>query len=395
MTNETSPARPAASGNGSARGGYVPGLEGVVAAQTRLSHVDGQAGELLIAGFPVEALAGRAGFEEVVYLLWHDALPTEAQLDAFRAELADQRDLPAAALGVLHAAAQDEVPVMDALRMAAGTLGLGADRGADLRQGGVALLARLPTIVAAYWRLRQGQPPLPPRPDLGHAANYLYMLFGEAPAAERVRGLETYLNTVVDHGLSASTFTARVILSTGSDLISAVVGAIGALKGPLHGGAPGPALDMVFEIGSAERAEAELRARLDRRERLMGFGHRVYRVRDPRADVLAAAAEQLFERDGDRALYDLARAVERVALALLAERYPDRELQTNVEFYTALLLHGLGLPSVLFSPTFALSRAAGWIAHCLEQQRQNRIIRPQSEYVGSFGRAWAPLAARG
>jgi citrate synthase len=358
----------------------------VVAAQTRLSHVDGQAGELIIAGFPVEGLAEQATFEEVVYLLWHDVLPAGEALAAFRTELAARRELPPAALAVLEAAAAEGAPAMDALRMAAGTLSLGTDQGADARASAAGLLARLPTLVATYWRLGQGLAPVAPRAGLGHAANYLYMLYGTEPAAEQVRGLETYLNTVVDHGLNASTFAARVIISTGSDLVSAIVGAIGALKGPLHGGAPGPALDMVFEIGSAEQAEAYLRAKLDRRERLMGFGHRVYRVRDPRADVLAAAAERLYARGGDRALYDLARAVEQTALRLLAEYHPERQLQTNVEFYTALLLHGLGLPTALFTPTFALSRAAGWIAHCREQQAQNRIIRPQSEYVGARGR---------
>jgi citrate synthase len=370
--------------------------------------VDGQAGELIIAGFAVEALAGQATFEEVVFLLWHDALPTGEQVAAFRADLAGRRELPGATLAVLEAAAVEGAPAMDALRMAAGTLSLGengegtsrggaqnrpqsssaADSGPDTLAGATGLLARLPTLVAAYWRLGQGLRPVAPRADLGHAANYLYMLSGQEPAAEQVRGLETYLNTVVDHGLNASTFAARVIISTGSDLVSAIVGAIGALKGPLHGGAPGPALDMVFEIGTAERAEAFLRAKLERRERLMGFGHRVYRVRDPRADVLAAAAERLYARGGDRAVYDLARAVEQTALRLLAEYHPTRKLQTNVEFYTALLLHGLGLPTALFTPTFAVSRAAGWIAHCLEQQAQNRIIRPQSEYVGARGRAW-------
>ena len=374
---------------------FVSGLAGVVAAQTRLSHVDGEAGELLIAGYPVEDLAPRAAFEEVTYLLWHGALPTAAQLAEFRASLAAQRRLPPAALPLLQAAAEAQLPVMDALRLAAGTLGLApGSSDADLRAAGAGLLARTATLVAAYWRLRQGQAPLAPRANLSHAANYLYMLTGEAPSAERARGLETYLNTVVDHGLNASTFTARVIISTGSDLVSALVGAIGALKGPLHGGAPGPALDMVFEIGEANRAEAYLRAKLDRRERLMGFGHRVYKVRDPRADVLAAAAEQFFSTDGDRALYALARAVEQVAVRLLAERYPQQRYQTNVEYYTALLLHGLGMPTELFSPTFAVSRAAGWIAHCIEHQVTGRIIRPQSEYIGPRGLAYAPPAER-
>jgi citrate synthase len=256
------------------------------------------------------------------------------------------------------------------------------------------VLAALPTIVAAYWRLLHAEEPIAPRQDLGHAANYLYMLTGQVPSDERVRGLETYLDTVVDHGLNASTFTARVITSTGSDLVSAVVGAIGALKGPLHGGAPGPALDMVFEIGDAARAETVLRKKIESGERLMGFGHRVYKVRDPRADVLAAAAERLFQRDGDMRLYELVKSVEATALRLLEEYKPGRRLQTNVEFYTALLLHGLGLEVPLFTPTFAISRAAGWIAHCLEQRRANRIIRPQSVYVGPMGRRW-PVRAQG
>jgi citrate synthase len=375
---------------------FVAGLAGIVAAHTRLSHVDGEAGQLIIAGYPVEVLAPRATFEEVTYLLWHGTLPTVAQLSAFTQALADQRELPPAAVPLLRAAAEAELPGMDALRTAAGTLSFAPESAnTDLRVSGAGLLARTATLVAAYWRLRQGLEVVPPRRDLGHAANYLYMLTAQEPPAECVRGLETYLNTVVDHGLNASTFTARVIISTGSDLVSALVGAVGALKGPLHGGAPGPALDMVFEIGSADRAEAVLRAKLARGERLMGFGHRVYRVRDPRADVLAAAAERFFGRGGDRQLYDLARAVEATALRLLAEKHPERPLQTNVEFYTALLLHGLDLPTELFTPTFAVSRMAGWIAHCLEQQATGRIIRPQSEYIGPWDRTWVPPAERG
>jgi citrate synthase len=376
---------------------YVPGLEGVVAAQTRLSHVDGEAGELIIAGFPVESLAAQASFEEVVYLLWNDALPNRGQLEAFRSSLARERALPPITLALLEAAARQHLPVMDALRMAAGTLSLAlpdSAPAAGMRAAAVGLLARMPVIVATYWRLCQGQAPVAPSAALGEAANFLYMLFGQEPSAEQVRGLETYLNTVVDHGLNASTFTARVIISTGSDLVSAVVGAVGALKGPLHGGAPGPALDMVFEIGEASRAEAYLRAKLERHERLMGFGHRVYRVRDPRADVLSAAAERLYRRAGDMALYDLAKAVEATALELLAEYQPGRKLQTNVEYYTALLLHGLGLPTDLFSPTFAISRTAGWIAHCFEQRQQSRIIRPQSEYIGPRDRKWVALDRR-
>jgi citrate synthase len=275
------------------------------------------------------------------------------------------------------------------LRMAAGTVSPVTDE-----EEALALVASLPTMVAAYSRLLGGEEPVDPDPELGHAANYLYMLRGEVPGAEFRRALETYLNAVSDHGMNASTFVARVIVSTRSDFVSAVVGAIGALKGPLHGGAPGPALDVVFEIGDVSRAEAYLREKLGRGERLMGFGHRIYRVRDPRADVLAAAADRLYTTDGDRELYDLALGVEQTALRLLEEHKPGRNLQTNVEFYTALLLHGLGLPTELFTPTFAIGRVVGWTAHCFEQRALDRLIRPQSLYVGSKDGRWVPPEER-
>jgi citrate synthase len=393
-------------------GNVNSGLEGVVAAATRLSHVDGERGELIVAGYPIAELAPRATFEETTWLLWHGELPSEAELSEFRTALAGERDLPASTVALLHECVQVGVDPMDALRMAVGTIalmvrlpasaeGYGEVRRSfseggkpDTTQAATAIVARCPTIVAAWWRLHQGHTPIAPRRDLSHAANFLYMLTGEVADDERVRGLETYLNTVVDHGLNASTFTARVITSTGSDLVSAVVGALGALKGPLHGGAPGPALDMVFEIGEMSRAEDVLRRKIERGEKLMGFGHRVYRVRDPRADVLGAAAERLYTRAGDMSLYSLARAVEATALRLLEEYKPGRRLQTNVEFYTALLLHGLGLEVPLFTPTFAISRVSGWIAHAIEQQQVNRIIRPQSEYVGPRHRQWVPLSER-
>ncbi len=358
------------------------GLEGIVAAETRLSMVDGERGELVIGGFRVEELASWS-FEDTVELLWAAAGFNGRP----RAAL-----LPAHTEALLREAAQQHVPMMDALRMAAGTL-----RAEDDGVAAQLLVGTFPTIVAAYSRLLHGHEPIEPRSDLGIAANYLFMLSGTEPDTDRnrelVRGMETYLNTVVDHGLNASTFTARVIASTGSDFVSAITGAVGALKGPLHGGAPGPALDMVFEIGDASRAEEVLRRKIAAGERLMGFGHRVYKVRDPRADVLAAAAERMFTRtsggsaaalDIDMRLYELARAVEHTALRLLEEHKPGRKLQTNVEFYTALLLHGLGLEVPLFTPTFAISRVAGWTAHCFEQRKVGRLIRPQSVYVGAM-----------
>jgi citrate synthase len=369
--------------------GFVAGLEDVVAVETGLSSVDGEAGELTIVGFPVEELAGRASFEEVIYLLWNGELPDGDRLEDFRGGLAGRREVPLATIELLRSAAEEKVPVIDALRMAVGTVRTGEDM-----EEALSLVSSVPTIVAAYWRMLEGEEPVAPDPDLGHAANYLYMLTGEVPGAEFVRALDTYLGAVSDHGMNASTFVARVIVSTRSDFVSAVTGAVGALKGPLHGGAPGPALDVVFEIGEASRAEAYLRTKLGRGERLMGFGHRIYRVRDPRADVLAAAADRLYTTDGDKQLYALALDVEDTAVRLLAEHKPGRNLQTNVEFYTALLLHGLRLPTELFTPTFAVGRVAGWTAHCFEQKELDRLIRPQSEYVGGKDGRWVPLEGR-
>lgn len=366
------------------------GLDGIVAAATRLSSVDGLAGELVIAGFPLERIANRATFEEMVYLLWHDTLPNGEQLAEFRAALARYRELDPLTLHVAQTAGQRHADPMDALRMATSTILPEADDHATALK----LVAQLPAIVAAYWRTSQNQPIVAPRMDLSHAANVLWMLNNAEPTADQTRALETYLNTVVDHGLNASTFTARVIISTQSDVVSAIVGAIGALKGPLHGGAPGPALDMVFDIGTPDRAETVMRDKLERGERLMGFGHRVYKVRDPRADALAGAAQLLFAHDGDKKLYELVTHVERTAIKLLDEYKPGRNLRTNVEFYTALLLHGLGLPTDLFTPTFTISRVAGWIAHCFEQQAVGRIIRPQSLYTGTKDRRWVDVAHR-
>jgi citrate synthase len=384
------------------------GLEGVVATQTRLSHVDGQAGELTLAGFPLQALASQATFEEMLFLLWHDRLPTAAELSALRSELAASRSLPAATETLLDEAARRQVPAMDALRMGADTLSLAdptageAGEAANLRRA-KAIVAAFPTIVAGYWRRLQEQAPVEPSPDLSHASNYLYMLFGDPPHPEAARGLETYLNTVIDHGMNNSTFAARVIISSGTDIYSAVVGAIGALKGPLHGGAPGPALDMVFQLRERARqsgcslqqeTEAHVREVVAKDGRIMGFGHRIYKVRDPRADVLGVAARRLFQRAGDEALYADALAVEEVVLRVLSELKPGRNLSTNVEFYTALILHGLGLQLALFTPTFAVARVGGWSGHILEQMQDGRIFRPRSAYVGGLSRQWVSVEER-
>ena len=363
------------------------GLEGVVAARTRLSGIDGEEGRLWLAGLPVEELAPRACFEESVHLLWTGQLPDAEQLGALKGRMSGWT-LPEGTRSLIEAAAEAGQNPIDVLRLALDSLyleGAGSD---------VTLVGATPVIVAAVSRSMEGKPVIQPDPGLPLAANYLYMLTGRRPTEARARALDTYLNTMVDHGMNASTFTARVITSTRSDLKSAVVGALGALKGPLHGGAPEPALAMLQEIGVPGRAEPFIRNVLERGERLMGFGHREYRVPDPRAAVLAQAAEDLCAAKGDTGLLDLARTVEAEAVRLLEEYKPGRRLYANAEFYTAVLLHELGVPPGLFSCTFAVSRMAGWIAHCREQEAAGRIFRPQSEYVGRGDGEWVDLEER-
>ena len=362
------------------------GLDGVVAAQTRLSHVDGQAGELIIAGYELKELAGHVSFEEAAYLLWNGALPTPAALTEMRREIAGLRELPEVTLQVIRAAAT--APPIDVLRMACATLSLDLNNPDDIspaadRQDAMMLMARFPTIVAAHARIAAGEKPIAPRADLGLAANFLYMVNGRDPDPIAARALDTYWVTVIDHGMNASTFTARVIASTRSDIVSAVTGAIGALKGPLHGGAPGPVLDMLVDIQSADHAEAWLRREITEGRRVMGFGHRVYKVRDPRAEVLSRVAEEMGAAHlEDRKLFDLARHVESTALRVLDELKPGRGLKTNVEFYTALVLQSIGLKPRTFVAMFACGRVAGWCAHVIEQRRTGRLIRPASRYVG-------------
>jgi len=343
------------------------GLDGYVFADTAISHVDGDQGRLVIAGLDVEQLATTESFEAAVARVLAAGAAT------------DREPL---ALGPARQAAWTMLPrlgdaltapdAMDALRAALAHLCSTGDDHADA----VAAIGAAPVFVAAWSRLRAGAEPIAPDPSLGHAADYLRMTTGAAPAAA-ARALEAYLVTVIDHGMNASTFTARVITSTGSDLISAVVGGVGALKGPLHGGAPGPVLDMLDAIGEPARAEAWLLGELAAGRRIMGMGHRIYRVRDPRAAVLETAVKPLASPR-----LELARAVETAAAKILRERKPDRPLAANVEFFTAVLLDAVGLPREQFAATFAVGRVGGWSAHVLEQRRTGRLVRPASRYVG-------------
>jgi len=371
----------------------IRGLDGVVAVRTQLSHVDGQRGALVIRGFPVDELAGTVTFEEAAYLLWNGRLPDSSEADALRREIAALRPIPQITMALVVEGAKRGVPAMDVLRMACSTMSLDVrDANAIAHDADVAsakmLVARFPTIVAAYVRVVAGDEPVAPRADLPLAANFLYMTTGSEPDPVAARALETYWVTVMDHGLNASTFTARVIASTRSDMVSAVTGAIGALKGPLHGGAPGPVLDMLLEIGTRENAERWVREELAAGRRIMGFGHRVYKVRDPRAEVLARVAVGMSGAAlQDRALFELARDVEKTVLRVLDEVKPGRNLKTNVEFYTALVLQSIGLTPAVFSAVFACGRCAGWCAHVIEQHADDHLIRPDSEYIGPRGSA--------
>ena len=367
------------------------GLDGVVAAQTRLSQVDGQNGVLIIGGYELKELAGKVTFEEAASLLWKGTLPNKDELRTLTSEIAALRALPETAMYVVREAAKKGAPPIDTLRMACATLSLDLKNPNDISldadiASAKMLVARFPTIVAAHARLMAGQEPIAPRVDLSLAANFLYMVTGKEPDPIAARALDTYWVTVIDHGMNASTFTGRVIASTRSDMVSAVTGAIGALKGPLHGGAPGPVLDMLHDIGTAENCEPWVRNKLQAGERIMGFGHRVYKVRDPRAEVLGnVAGEMAGAHLEDRQLFDLARKVEQTIIRVLDEVKPGRNLRTNVEFYTALVLQSIGLKPATFVAMFACGRVGGWSAHVIEQHAEDHLIRPQSEYVGPRG----------
>ena len=350
------------------------GLDGVVVARTVLSEVDGERGRLIMRGLPVEDLAGRLSFEAAAARLWDGLAPSpETETEAGVAEALGRARVAAFARlkGLMPAAA--ELPAIDGLRLGLSAL-------ADEPEAHHRVTGAVPVFLAGLMRVRQGLAPVAPDPASGHVADFLRMLRGAPASSAEVAALEAYLVTVMEHGMNASTFTARVIASTRAGVVASVVGAIGALKGPLHGGAPGPVLDMLDAIGRPETIDAWLAEELAAGQRLMGFGHRIYRVRDPRADVLKGVVARLRAQGDGRLAF--AEQVEREALAALAAHKPDRPLDTNVEFYTALLLEALELPREAFTAVFAVGRMAGWVAHVHEQLREGHLLRPQSEYVG-------------
>jgi len=350
------------------------GLEGIVVAQTILSEVDGVQGRLIVRGHSIEELTGNLTFEAMAALLWQGLSNRAESETQLRQSLGSARVAAYQALEAIFPATA-RLSEIEGLR-----LGLSALSDDSALPHHLLLTAAVPLLLAATSRIKAGLAPLSPDPELGHVADFLRMLRGRrAPQAEE-NALEAYLVTVAEHGMNASTFTARVIASTQAGTISAVVGALCALKGPLHGGAPGPVLDMLDAIENPENIPTWLQGELAAGRRLMGFGHRIYRVRDPRADVLKGQVAKL--RDAGNARLEFAERLEREAIAMLSRHKPDRPLQTNVEFYTALLLEAVGLPRPLFTPVFAMGRVLGWTAHVLEQTQSGRLIRPQSEYVG-------------
>jgi citrate synthase len=359
------------------------GLDGVVAAETVLSHVDGEAGRLIYRGHAMEDLAGHASYEVVAGLFWDGFAEAPSDEASIRTALGAARRRAAAIAAPLLPQIDGLTPV-EGLRLLLAAL---PDR--ETIPHHLLVTAAVPVFAAALRRRQAGQVPVAPDPSLGQAEDFLRMLRGAPVPAEDAEALDTYLVAVLDHGLNASTFAARVVASTRAGMISSVVAALCALKGPLHGGAPGPVLDMLDAIGSEENIDTWLAAAIEDGGRLMGFGHRIYRVRDPRADVLKAVALRL--RGGTNWIA-FAELVERRALALLAERKPGRRLDTNVEFYTALVLDALALPRDLFTLVFAMGRVAGWAAHVLEQERSGRIIRPQSRYAGPMPKPFRALA---
>jgi citrate synthase len=371
---------------------YSPGLEGIVAARTSISDVNGRTGKLLYRGFDIAELADRSNFEETCFLLYTGRLPTRAELDQLRETLGRERALPPRVLQLLRGLDPAANP-MDLLRTGVSALAHDDPDVEDMSpeaniRKAHRLVGQTATLVAAIGRLHKGLEPIEPDPSLSIAGDFLRMYSGEAadPLAEKV--FDVCLILHADHGMNASTFTARVIASTLSDMHSAVVGAIGALKGPLHGGANAAVMEMLKEIGEVDKADQWVREALQQKKRVMGFGHRVYKVYDPRATVLKKFSKQLGERAGEPKWFDMSEKVEKVVLEV-------KKLNPNVDFYSASTYHVMGLEAFIFTPIFALSRMAGWTAHVLEQYDGNRLMRPESEYIGPASARYAPLEERG
>jgi len=375
------------------------GLEGVSVGSTLLSNVEGQVGRLTYRGYDIDDLAANSSFEEVVHLLLYGHLPTVTELDALKRELASRRALPAPLISAMQSVPKTAWP-MDVMRTIVSGLGLFSpvnEKGEHVSDvhTAIELIAKMTTILAAWDRIRRGLDPVEPRADLSHAANFLYMRTGKVPADIEADAVNTYLVLLADHGYNASTFSARVTASTRADIYAAVTSAIATLTGDLHGGAATASYTNIVTIGTPENAEKFVRDTLARGERIMGMGHREYRVRDPRAKHLEAMARKLSEYHGDSHWYAIARKLEDESNKVLQEAKPDRKIYANVDFYTAPVLADLGIPGDEFVCLFACGRMAGWTAHVLEQLADNRLIRPQVAYVGPPAGPYLPIEQRG
>lgn len=372
------------------------GLEGVVVAQTELSHIDGQNGELFYRGMDIHDLAENATFEEVAYLLWHGHLPNHSELDAFKAQLATHREMPHAIKMMLPNFPKQATP-MEVLRTATAALSMFDATADDTRSKegnmdkAIRLTAIFPTILAAFDRARNGLDPIAPDPELSHAANFMYMLHGVKPDRDSARAMDVYLILLAEHGMNASTFSARVTASTLGDIYSGVVSALGTLKGPLHGGANQAVMKMLEEIGDVDNAKAFVDRALENKQRIFGIGHRVYKTEDPRVRHLRRLSAVLGIEVCEPKWHIISLRVEEVALPILSKK----NLYTNVDFYSATVLHCLGIPTDMFTPMFAVGRIVGWTANILEQYAHNRLIRPRAEYVGPQNVKWVPLEERG
>ena len=368
------------------------GLEGVVVARSRLCSIDGQNGVLIYGGYDVNDLAEHSTYEEVCFLILRGNLPTAPELDAFTRELAESRALSEETAQVVDMLADHAEP-MEMLRTAVSSDSFDdPDKNSNAEDANfrkaTRLIAKMPTIVARYDRRRHGLEPIESDPSLPHAANFLRMLSGEEPGQSAAKTFDVALILHADHEMNASTFTARVIASTLSDMHSAITGAIGALKGPLHGGANEQVMKLLEAIGSEDAVDAEIRARLDRKERIMGFGHRVYKTYDPRAVILKRFSRMLAAESSEPYWFSMSEKIEQAVIA-------EKGLYPNVDFYSASTYHYLGIETGLFTPIFAMSRVVGWAAHVIEQHSDNRLIRPSSEYVGPPPRPYVPIEARG
>ena len=362
------------------------GLEDVVAGQSSICFIDGQEGRLLYRGYDIEELASKSTYEETSFLLLNGHLPTANELRAFTSDLVSKRPFPHELVTILRTLPRN-CDAMDILRSGVSALGVFDDPMYNQQERAVSIAAKMGTLVAAVHRHKHDQEPLVPREDLSYAANFLYMVTGEVPSDADTKLMDVLLILHADHELNASTFTARVIASTLSDIYSAVTGAVGALKGPLHGGANEKVVEMTAEIGSPDKVDSYIHAKLANKQKITGFGHRVYRTMDPRAKILKDMAHRFAKTEKEKQSLQI---IERIEVILREEK----NLYPNVDLFSGLALNHIGIPSYLFTPVFAVGRTPGWLAHVLEQYSDNRIIRPRAEYVGPQRTDYVPIDSR-